>query len=155
MEARHAVEAVAVDQGDRGIFQRRRALGQRLGQRGAPEEGEGRGGVEFDIQEWQKTIDRLAIDDIQIARFRLNMRNYSLFVRLMVAAWRMGDQDGRYGVGRGEPLVVPRAACDVLSAVPRAVPRAVHACGARAARPLQRAASAAGVVDDQPACLAR
>ncbi len=47
MEARGAVKAVAVEQRDRGVTEQRRALDERLGQGGRPEEAEGGRGVEF------------------------------------------------------------------------------------------------------------
>ena len=49
VEARRAVDAVGVEQRQRRIAERRRALDERFGQRGALEKAERGGGVEFDV----------------------------------------------------------------------------------------------------------
>ena len=49
MEARRAVDAVAIEQRDRGIVERRGALDERFGQRRAVEKGKRGRGVEFDV----------------------------------------------------------------------------------------------------------
>jgi hypothetical protein len=49
VEARRAVDAVGVEQRERGIAERRRALDERFGERGALEKAEGGGGVELDV----------------------------------------------------------------------------------------------------------
>jgi hypothetical protein len=51
MESRRAVDAIGIDERQRGISQRRRALDERLGQRGSLEEAECRGGVELDVHD--------------------------------------------------------------------------------------------------------
>ena len=50
MESRRAVHAVGVEQRDRRIAERRRALDERFGQRRTLQKAEGRRGVEFDVQ---------------------------------------------------------------------------------------------------------
>jgi len=49
MEARRAVDAVAIEQRQRRVAERRGALDERLGQRGAVEKGKSRRRVKFDI----------------------------------------------------------------------------------------------------------
>ncbi len=49
MKARRAVDAVAIEQRERGIAERGRALDERFGQRRAAEERKRRRGVELDV----------------------------------------------------------------------------------------------------------
>src|SRR5439155_12066990 len=49
VKARRAVHAVAIEQRERGIAERRRAIDERFGKRRALEKAEGGGGVEFDV----------------------------------------------------------------------------------------------------------
>src|SRR2546426_10142363 len=49
VKARRAVHAVAIEQCERGIAERRRAIDERFGKRRALEKAEGGGGVEFDV----------------------------------------------------------------------------------------------------------
>ena len=49
MKPRRAVHAVGIEQRERGIAERRRALDERFGQRGALQKAERRRGVEFDV----------------------------------------------------------------------------------------------------------
>jgi hypothetical protein len=49
VKAGGAVDAVAIEQRHRRIAKQRRAVDERLGQAGGPEEAEGGGGVEFDV----------------------------------------------------------------------------------------------------------
>jgi hypothetical protein len=53
MEARGAVDAISVEQRERWIAERRRALDERFGQRGALKKAEGRRDVEFDVHSRQ------------------------------------------------------------------------------------------------------
>ena len=49
MESRRAVHAIGVEQRERGIAERGRALDERFGQRRSLQEAEGRRGVELDV----------------------------------------------------------------------------------------------------------
>src|SRR5687767_1522520 len=51
MESRRAVDAIGIDERQRGISERRRALDERFGQRGSLEEAECRSGVELDVHD--------------------------------------------------------------------------------------------------------
>jgi hypothetical protein len=53
VKPRQAIDAIGIEQGERGIAKRRRAFDQRFRQRGALEEAEGGRSVEFDIHGWQ------------------------------------------------------------------------------------------------------
>ena len=63
MESRRAVDAVGVDERQRGISERRGALDERLGQRRSLEEAECRRGVELDVHD---SIDH-ALDKPRLA----------------------------------------------------------------------------------------
>ena len=57
VEARRAVDAVAIEQRHRGVSEIGRAIDERFGQRRALEKAEGRGGVELDIHSGLRATD--------------------------------------------------------------------------------------------------
>ena len=65
MKPRRAVHAVGIEQRQRRIAERGRALDERLGQRGALEKAEGRRGVEFDVHGRQSAVGSRSNADSQ------------------------------------------------------------------------------------------
>src|SRR6266404_8692308 len=63
VEARRAVDAIRVEQRQRRIAERGRAVHERLGKGGALKKAEGRCGVELDVHSRQQAVNSSSIND--------------------------------------------------------------------------------------------